>query len=80
MSSDRSMPSMGEDMDVFTMDNTDMPKIDQQDTREELEPDFSPAVRGRKEREEEGLRERWEEKGGGRVGSEGRNKSKRWCI
>ena len=51
---------MGEDMDVFTMDNTDMPKIDQQDTREELEPHFSPAVEGgRKEREEEGLRERW---------------------
>ena len=30
---------------IFTMDNTDMPKIDQQDTREKLEPDFSPAVR-----------------------------------
>ena len=38
---------MGEDMDVFTMDNTDMPKIDHEDTREELEPHFSPAVRGR---------------------------------
>ena len=35
---------MGEDMDVFTMDNTDMPK-DQHDTREELEPHFSAAVR-----------------------------------
>ena len=49
---------MGEDMDVFTMDNTDMPKIDQQDTREELEPHFSPAVRGRQGRE-------------GRIGVEG---------
>ena len=38
---------MGEDMDVFTMDNTDMPKIDQQDTREELEPHFSPSGEGR---------------------------------
>ena len=59
MSSDRSMPSMGEVMDVFTMDNTDMPKIDQQDTREELEPHVSPAVR-------EGEWEEGRERRGGR--------------
>ena len=45
------MPSMGEDMDVFTMDNTDMPNID---TREELEPGLSPAVSGGWEGRREG--------------------------
>ena len=61
MSSDKSMPSMGEDMDVFTMDNTDMPNIDHEDTREELEPDLSPAVSGGWEGRREG--EEWREVG-----------------
>ena len=32
-------------MDVFTMDQSDLPKINHEDTVEELEPEYSQAVR-----------------------------------
>ena len=32
-------------MDVFTMDHSDLPKINHEDTVEELEPEYSQAVR-----------------------------------
>ena len=36
-------------MDVFTMDHSDLPKINHEDTVEELEPEYSQAVRGGRE-------------------------------
>lgn len=72
VSSDNSIPSMigggVEDMDVFTMDHSDLTKINHVDTVEELEPVFSQAVRGGVKRRKEGGTREWR---GRREGSEG---------
>ena len=76
VSSDTSIAGGGlEDMDVFTMDQSDLPKINHEDTVEELEPEYSQAVRagrgggeGRGGEGREGRRGEGGKEGGGREG------------
>ena len=57
-------------MDVFTMDHSDLPKINHEDTVEELEPEYSQAVRAGRVGGGRGGEERGGKEGGGKEGGE----------